>query len=252
MLWAKRLVLVALGIAALAIAAKISVPMWPSPVPITLGTFAVLTIGAAYGPRLGLATILGYLASARSASTSSPAPRPRRTASPTCSAAPAATSSATLLATLALGFAARRGWDRSVGGMALAMLVGNVLIYIPGAALAEPPDRRRPVRPGEVRLALGADAGLGPDALPDRRRDQARARRAGGAGPLEAGRQRPHLSSGADVTRVRIPEQAVAMKRDLLATGLNPAESDHSSGRSLRQSTNRTAPMCGRLRLRWA
>ena len=33
--------------------------MWP--VPITMGTFAVLTIGAAYGPRLGLATILGYM-----------------------------------------------------------------------------------------------------------------------------------------------------------------------------------------------
>ena len=53
MLWVKRLVLVALGIVALAVSAKISVPVWPSPVPITLGTFAVLTIGAAYGPRLG-------------------------------------------------------------------------------------------------------------------------------------------------------------------------------------------------------
>ena len=49
--------LVALGIAALAICAKIKVPVWPSPVAISLGTFAVLTIGAAYGPRLGLATI---------------------------------------------------------------------------------------------------------------------------------------------------------------------------------------------------
>ena len=37
-----------------------------------------------------------------------------------------------LLATLALGFAARRGWDRSVGGMAAALLAGNVLIYVPG------------------------------------------------------------------------------------------------------------------------
>ena len=59
MLWAKRIVLVALGIVALAVCAKIKVPMWPSPVAISLGTFAVLTIGAAYGPRLGLATILG-------------------------------------------------------------------------------------------------------------------------------------------------------------------------------------------------
>ena len=43
------------------VCAKIKVPVWPSPVAISLGTFAVLTIGAAYGPRLGLATMLGWL-----------------------------------------------------------------------------------------------------------------------------------------------------------------------------------------------
>jgi biotin transport system substrate-specific component len=36
------------------------------------------------------------------------------------------------LATLALGFAATKGWDRSIGMMALAMLIGNALIYVPG------------------------------------------------------------------------------------------------------------------------
>ena len=51
---AKEIILVALGIAALAAFAKLKVPMWP--VPITMSTFAVLTIGAAYGPRLGLTT----------------------------------------------------------------------------------------------------------------------------------------------------------------------------------------------------
>ena len=38
----KQAALVVLGIAVLAIAAKIKVPMWP--VPITMGTFAVLTL----------------------------------------------------------------------------------------------------------------------------------------------------------------------------------------------------------------
>ena len=52
----KQAALVVLGVLALAIAAKIKVPMWP--VPVTMGTFAVLTIGAAYGDRLGLVTIL--------------------------------------------------------------------------------------------------------------------------------------------------------------------------------------------------
>ena len=37
-----------------------------------------------------------------------------------------------VLATLALGYAARQGWDRTVGGMALAMLAGTALIYVPG------------------------------------------------------------------------------------------------------------------------
>ena len=39
-----------------------------------------------------------------------------------------------VLATLALGWAARQGWDRAVLWMALAMLIGNVLIYLPGLA----------------------------------------------------------------------------------------------------------------------
>ena len=37
-----------------------------------------------------------------------------------------------VLATLALGALARRGWDRSVVTMAGAMLLGNILIYVPG------------------------------------------------------------------------------------------------------------------------
>ena len=37
-----------------------------------------------------------------------------------------------VLAVLALGTLARSGWDRSMPKMAIAMLVGNVLIYVPG------------------------------------------------------------------------------------------------------------------------
>jgi biotin transport system substrate-specific component len=134
MLWAKRLVLVALGIAALAVAAKISVPMWPSPVPITLGTFAVLTIGAAYGPRLGLATILGYLLVGALGFDVFAGSSPEKNGIAYMLGGTGGYLVGYVLATLALGFAARRGWDRSVGGMALAMLVGNLLIYVPGVA----------------------------------------------------------------------------------------------------------------------
>ncbi len=43
----------------LVLAAKVKVPLWP--VPVTLQTLAILALGAAYGPRLGLATVALYL-----------------------------------------------------------------------------------------------------------------------------------------------------------------------------------------------
>ena len=127
---AKQIALFVAGIAALAIAAKIRIPMWP--VPLTMGTFAVLTIGAAYGPRLGLATILGYLLigafgfdvfAGSSAETNGVAYMMGGTGGYLLGY---------VLATLTLGVLAERGWDRSVFWMAVAMLIGNAMIYVPG------------------------------------------------------------------------------------------------------------------------
>ena len=126
----KQVALVAVGVLALAIAAKIRIPMWP--VPITMGTFAVLTLGAAYGPRLGLATILGYLAlgavgldvfAGSSAESSGIGYMLGGTGGYLVGY---------VLAVALLGALARRGWDRSRGRMALALLAGNVAIYVPG------------------------------------------------------------------------------------------------------------------------
>ena len=52
-IWIQRFILAGLGILFLIIAAKIKLILPFSPVPITLGTFAVLTIGTVYGQRLG-------------------------------------------------------------------------------------------------------------------------------------------------------------------------------------------------------
>ena len=128
----KQVAMVVLGIAALAVFAKIKVPMWP--VPVTMGTFAVLTIGAAYGPRLGLATILGYMivgALGFDVFASSSAESAGLTY---MMGGTGGYLVGYVLATLALGWAARAGWDRSVLLMALAMLIGNALIYVPGLA----------------------------------------------------------------------------------------------------------------------
>ena len=127
---AKRVALVIAGVMALAISAKIAVPMWP--VPITMGTFAVLALGAAYGPRLGLATIMTYMLvgvmgfdvfAGSSAESYGLAYMMGSTGGYLVGY---------VLATLALGGLARMGWDRSAGKMAGAMLIGNAPIYVPG------------------------------------------------------------------------------------------------------------------------
>ena len=126
----KQIILVIAGIAALAVAAKIKIPMIP--VPMNMGTFAVLSIGAAYGMRLGLVTIIGYMLigalgfdvfAGSSAETFGITYMMGGTGGYLVGY---------VLAVLALGYAARQGWDRSIGKMAFAMVLGNVLIYVPG------------------------------------------------------------------------------------------------------------------------
>lgn len=126
----KQAALVVLGIAALAILAKVKIPMWP--VPLTMGTFAVLTIGVAYGPRLGLVTILGYMIVGAFGFDVFASSSAENAGLAYMMGASGGYLLGYVLAALALGIAARKGWDRSVALMALAMLVGNVLIYVPG------------------------------------------------------------------------------------------------------------------------
>ena len=128
----KRIVLVIAGIFALAVAAKIKLPIPPSPVPVTMGTFAVLTIGAAYGPRLGLVTIFGYMligALGFDVFANSSAEANGLTY---MMGGTGGYLVGYVLATLAMGYFARIGWDRNVLKMGASMLVGNALIYIPG------------------------------------------------------------------------------------------------------------------------
>ena len=126
----KQAVLVLVGIAILAVAAKIQVPMWP--VPITMGTFAVLTLGAAYGPALGFVTIIGYMIVGLLGFNVFAGSSAENYGLAYMMGGTGGYLVGYVLATLALGALARRGWDRSFVWMALAMLVGNVLIYVPG------------------------------------------------------------------------------------------------------------------------
>lgn len=128
----KQAAMIVLGIAALAIFAKIKVPMWP--VPVTMGTFAVLTIGAAYGPRLGLATILGYMIIGALGFDVFAGSSAEAAGLTYMMGGTGGYLVGYVLATVALGLAARAGWDRSILLMGAAMLIGNALIYVPGVA----------------------------------------------------------------------------------------------------------------------
>jgi biotin transport system substrate-specific component len=128
----KQALLVAAGIAVLAIAAKIKLPVPPSPVPVTMGTFAVLSLGAAYGPRLGLVTILGYMLVGVLGFDVFAGSSAEKAGLAYMMGGTGGYLLGYVLATLALGLAARAGWDRRVILMAVAMLIGNALIYVPG------------------------------------------------------------------------------------------------------------------------
>lgn len=128
----KQAVLVVLGIMALAIAAKIKVPMFPSPVPITLGTFAVLTIGATYGPRLGLVTIFGYMLIGALGFDVFASSSAEKNGLIYMMGGTGGYLVGYVLAVGYLGWASRRGLDRTIEGMGGALLVANALIYVPG------------------------------------------------------------------------------------------------------------------------
>ena len=131
---ARQAMFVALGIAVLTLAAQIKLPVPPSPVPVNLGTFAVLSIGAAYGPRLGLVTILGYMILGALGADIFANSSAENNGLSYMMGASGGYLVGYVLATVLLGALARRGWDRSMGWMALAMLLGNVAIYVPGIA----------------------------------------------------------------------------------------------------------------------
>lgn len=120
----RKVALVAFGIGALVLASKIRVPMWP--VPVTMQTFAVLVLGAAYGVRLSMLTALGWMA----LGAAGVAVFAGENAGIAYVTGPTGGYLAGFVAAMALmGVLARRGWDRGWLGMAGAMVLGNAVIY---------------------------------------------------------------------------------------------------------------------------
>ncbi|WP_282606152.1 biotin transporter BioY [Pelagibius sp. Alg239-R121] len=126
----RNIVLAVFGSAALWISAKIQVPFFP--VPMTMQTLVVLAIGMAYGWRLGAATILLYLAEG-AAGLPVFAGTPEKGIGLAYMVGPTGGYLAGfLVAAVAVGWLAERGWDRSILKTAAAMFIGNALIYLLG------------------------------------------------------------------------------------------------------------------------
>ena len=128
--WARNIILLAAGVVLLTVSAKLKIPFYP--VPMTMQTFMVLVIGMAFGWRLGAATLFAYLAAGAMG-------LPVFAGTPEKGLGLVYMTGPTggyllgfLLGAIATGFLAERGWDRRASTTFLAMLVGNIIIYVPG------------------------------------------------------------------------------------------------------------------------
>lgn len=127
---ARAIVLMILGSIVIWVSAKIQLPWYP--VPLTMQTFAVLVLGVAYGTRLGLATVILYLAQGAAglpvfAGDWSEGGGFHHLYGPT-----AGYLVGFAVAAGVCGWLAERGWDRSALRAAAAMVIGNLIIYALG------------------------------------------------------------------------------------------------------------------------
>lgn len=128
----KQAALVIAGIAFLTVMANVKVAVPPSPVAINMGTFAVLTLGAAYGPRLGLVTILSWMLIGAIGFDVFQSSTSELNGLSYMMGSTGGYLAGYVVATVLLGWLARAGWDRSVWRMAGAMVIGNLVLYVPG------------------------------------------------------------------------------------------------------------------------
>ncbi len=126
----RNVVLAVLGTLLLTASAKVQVPFWP--VPLTMQTFMVLVIGMTFGPRLGAATVVLYLAEGAVG-------LPVFAGTPAKGIGLAYMAGPTggylvgfAVAAFVAGQLAVRGWDRKPLYTALAMFAGMVVIYVLG------------------------------------------------------------------------------------------------------------------------
>jgi biotin transport system substrate-specific component len=126
----RQAILAVFGSLLLWASAKAQVPMWP--VPMTMQSFVVLVIGMGYGSRLGAATVGLYLLQGALG-------LPVFAGTPEKGIGLAYMMGPTggylvgfLLAAAVVGWLAERGWDRTLSLAVVAMVIGTILLFVPG------------------------------------------------------------------------------------------------------------------------
>lgn len=124
----RQIFLALMGSLFIAAMAQLSFRMLGSPVPVTGQTFAVLLVGMALGSRLGALAALAYCLEGIYL----PVFAEARTWAHPFTLYTAGYLFGFIGAAYVTGLLAERGWDRSAIGTALAMVIGNAVIYVPG------------------------------------------------------------------------------------------------------------------------
>ena len=129
--WTYDAVLIVLGSAVLALSARVVIMLPPviSLVPVTGQTFAVLLIGALYGSRRGVATIVVYLAEGLAGL---PVFAAGGAGLPQLLGPTGGYLIGFVAAAFVVGGLAERGWDRRWATTTLAMVLGTIVLFVPG------------------------------------------------------------------------------------------------------------------------
>ncbi len=125
------LMLVGFGSALIAISAQLAInlPPYVSPVPVTGQTLAVLLVGALYGWKRGVVTVLAYLAEGLAGLPvfAGGSGGLHHLLGPT-----GGYLVGFILAAFITGLLAEQGWDRRPAKAAVAMMLGTIALYVPG------------------------------------------------------------------------------------------------------------------------
>jgi biotin transport system substrate-specific component len=126
---ASKAFLVVIGSLLLAASAQFKIPLYP--VPVTGQTLVVLLIGMVYGPRLGGVTIAAYLLQGV---IGLPVFAGGAFGIATLLGPTGGYLGGFLIAAIVMGVLAERGMGRGIMSTIIAMMIGNVVIYVAGAS----------------------------------------------------------------------------------------------------------------------